>query len=129
LLVAASTAHSEAKAVLTIGRPAAVSGAPANTRKPAVTIARLVHDQGTALAIGNAITIAYLQSGVCGIIGPMQIVPLSVSYNVPLKEESVLKVVMAATEWPAKPETNIFIIGTNTINGSGIKEVSAESSI
>jgi len=55
--------------------------------------------------------------------------PLAVYYDVPVERGGILKVVMAATQWPPDSQTNIFVIGSNTINGSGIKEVAAEGSI
>jgi hypothetical protein len=130
LLALAPAAYAETTPIFTIGRPSAVTAAFACTKEDAaIVIANLVRDQGTRKAIENGVTSDYMQTGICGVTGPLRIVPLAVSYDVPLESGKILKVMMAATDWPPDPETNIYIIGSNTINGSGIKEVAAEGSI
>lgn len=130
LLALGPAVHAETTGTFTIGRPTVITTAFACTKEDAaVMIANLVHDQGPDEAVENGITSDYMQTGVCGLTGPLRIIPLAVSYDVPLESGKILKVMMAATEWPPDSETNIYIVGPNIINGSGIEEIAAEGSI
>jgi hypothetical protein len=129
LLALGPSAHA-GTGTFTIGSPISIATAFACTKEDAaITIANLVHDLGVQKAIENSIVSDYIQEGVCGLTGAIRIIPLEVSYDVPVEKGSILKVVMAATQWPPDSQTNIFVIGSNTINGSGIKAVAAEGSI
>jgi hypothetical protein len=130
LLALGPEVHAETSGTFTIGRSTVISNAFACTKEDAaVLIANLVHDQGAERAIENGMTRDYIETGVCGVTGPLQIVPLAVSYDVRLETGKLLKVLMAATDWPPDSGTNIYIIGPNIINGSGIEEIAAEGSV
>ena len=130
LLALGPAVHAETTGTFTIGRPTVITSAFACTKEDAaVMIANLVHDQGTEKAIENGMTRDYMETGVCGLTGPLQIVPLAVSYDVRLESGKLLKVLMVATDWPPDSDTNIYIIGPNIINGSGIEEIAVEGSI
>ena len=123
LLALGPSAHA-ATGTFTIGTPISIATAFACTKEDAaITIANLVHDLGVQ-AIENSIVSDYIQEGVCGLTGAIRIIPLEVSYDVPVEKGSILKVVMAATQWLRDSQTNIFI--SNPIYGSGMKEVAAE---
>jgi hypothetical protein len=130
LLAAATTAYGEAKSIIfTIGMPVSVSSAfVCKNREAAVTIANLIRDQG-ANALENGITVNYMHNGICGLMNSARVLPMGVLYNVPAPDGRLLKVMIVATSWPPTPESNLFLLASNTVIGSGIKEVASEGSI
>lgn len=114
---------------LTIGVPIIVDhGYFCGNKEAAIWVARLLQQQGQK-ASENPITVKYEENGICGWATSegIKMFPLSVPFYADFyQSDRIIKVVEVAPQWPPDPKTNLYLVTTVEVIGSGIVEHQGE---